>query len=92
MHLSNRGIAVSSGSACSSKSLVPSEVLTAIGLIHEEAHGAIRFSLSRYSTVEEVDKVIKSTREVVELHRTMTAFIPELHSERKGGTSFYRKR
>jgi len=92
MHLSNRGIAVSSGSACSSKSLVPSEVLTAIGLIHEEAHGAIRFSLSRYSTVEEVDKVIKSTREVVELLRTMTAFIPELHSERKGGTSFYRKR
>ncbi len=92
MHLSNRGIAVSSGSACSSKSLVPSEVLTAIGLIHEEAHGAIRFSLSRYNTGEEVEKTTKSVNEVVELLRSMTAFIPEVHSERKGGKSFYRKR
>ncbi len=92
MHLNNRGICVSSGSACSSKSLVPSTTLTAIGLIHEEAHGAIRFSLSRFNTVEEVDQVIKSSREVVELLRSMTAFIPELHSEHAGGTSFYRKR
>lgn len=92
MHLNNRGICVSSGSACSSKSLVPSTVLTAIGLIHEEAHGAIRFSLSRFNTVEEVDQTVKSSREVVELLRSMTAFIPEIHSERTGGTSFYRKR
>lgn len=92
MHLAHRGIGVSSGSACSSKSLVPSEVLTAIGLIHEEAHGAIRFSLSRYNTEDEVDTVIKSVKEVVELLRSMTAFIPDIHSERKGGTSFYRKR
>jgi len=92
MHLSNRGIAVSSGSACSSKSLVPSSVLTAIGLIHEEAHGAIRFSLSRYNTAEEVDIVIEKCKEVVELLRAMTAFVPELHSEREGGQGFYRTR
>ncbi|MBT7616164.1 MAG: aminotransferase class V-fold PLP-dependent enzyme [Calditrichaeota bacterium] len=92
MHLAHRGIGVSSGSACSSKSLVPSEVLTAIGLIHEEAHGAIRFSLSRYNTEAEVDTVIESVKVVVDLLRSMTAFIPEVHSEKKGGTSFYRKR
>ncbi len=92
MHLSNRGICVSSGSACSSKSLTPSTVLTAIGLLHEEAHGAIRFSLSRFNTEDEVDTVIGKVHEVVELLRSMTAFVPELHSERKGAKSFYRKR
>ncbi len=92
MLLSNRGVCVSSGSACSSKTLVPSVVLTAIGLIHEEAHGAIRYSLSRYNTAEEIDETIKITCEVVEQLREMTAFVPELHSERKGGHSFYRLR
>ena len=92
MHLSQRGICVSSGSACSSKSLVPSTVLTALGLVHEEAHGAIRFSLSRFNTGEEVEAVLESTREVVELLRSMTAFVPELHSVRAGGRSFYRSR
>ncbi len=92
MHLSNRDICVSSGSACSSKSLTPSTVLTAIGLLHEEAHGAIRFSLSRFNTDDEVEAVIVKVIEVVELLRSMTAFIPELHSERKGAQSFYRKR
>ena len=92
MHLSNRGICVSSGSACSSKSLTPSSVLTAIGLVHEEAHGAIRFSLSRFNTEDEVDTVITNVGEVVELLRSMTAFVPELHSERMGAKSFYRRR
>ena len=92
MHLSGRGICVSSGSACSSKSLVPSTVLTAIGLLHEEAHGAIRFSLSRFNEADEVETVIRNTSDVVELLRSITAFVPELHSEREGGTSFYRKR
>ncbi|NQT33854.1 cysteine desulfurase [bacterium] len=92
MHLSNRGICVSSGSACSSKSLTPSTVLTSIGLLHEEAHGAIRYSLSRFNTAEEVEEVIEKTGEVVELLRAMTAFVPEKHSERQGGKSFYRQR
>ncbi len=92
MHLSNRGICVSSGSACSSKSLTPSTVLTSIGLLHEEAHGAIRFSLSRFNTAEEVEEVIEKTGEVVELLRAMTAFVPEKHSEHQGGKGFYRQR
>jgi len=92
MHLSNRGICVSSGSACSSKSLTPSTVLTAIGLLHEEAHGAIRFSLSRFNSSDEVETVISKVGEVVDLLRSMTAFVPELHSERMGAKSFYRKR
>ena len=92
MHLSMRDICVSSGSACSSKSLTPSSVLTAIGLIHEEAHGAIRYSLSRFNTAEEVETVIEKTSDVAELLRSITAFVPELHSERLGGKSFYRTR
>lgn len=92
MHLSNRGICVSSGSACSSRTLIPSPVLTAIGLLHEEAHGSIRFSLSRFNTAEEVDRVSQATREVVELLRSITAFVPPLHSQREGGHSFYRPR
>lgn len=92
MHLSHRGIAVSSGSACSSKSLVPSAVLTAIGLIHEEAHGAIRYSMSRFNSLDDVEIAATKTREVVDLLRSMTAFVPEKHSEREGGKGFYRKR
>ena len=93
MHLSQRGIYVSSGSACSSKALTPSVVLTSIGLMHEQAHGAIRFSLSKLNTMEEVDKVVEAMKQVAELLRSMTAFIPEEHSEVEGsGEGFYKKK
>ena len=93
MHLSQRGIYVSSGSACSSKALTPSVVLTSIGLKHEQAHGAIRFSLSKLNTMEEVDRVVDAVNEVVELLRSMTAFLPEEHSEVEGtGHTFYKKK
>ena len=93
MHLSQRGIYVSSGSACSSKALTPSIVLTSIGLMHEQAHGAIRFSLSKLNTMEQVDKVVEAMTQVAELLRSMTAFIPEEHSEVEGsGKSFYHKK
>lgn len=93
MHLSQRGIYVSSGSACSSKALTPSIVLTSIGLKHEQAHGAIRFSLSKLNTMEQVDKVVEAMSQVAELLRSMTAFIPEEHSEVEGGgSSFYKKK
>jgi len=49
MDLSMHGVYVSTGSACSSRSLTPSHVLKAIGLKHEEAHGSLRFSLSRFN-------------------------------------------
>ncbi|MCX6639946.1 MAG: cysteine desulfurase family protein [bacterium] len=93
MHLSIRGVYVSSGSACSSKSLTPSSVLTAIGLKHEDAHGSIRFSFSKLNTPKEVDVAVEKVKEVVALLRSMTAFIPELHSEVEGkGQTFYKKK
>ncbi len=55
LYLSERGIAASSGSACSSGSLEPSHVLRAMGVPFTSAHGSIRFSLSRFSTEEEID-------------------------------------
>jgi cysteine desulfurase len=66
LSLNDKGIAVSTGSACSSKSLTPSHVLVAIGLRPEIAHGSIRFTLSKYTTEDEIDYTIKTVREVVE--------------------------
>lgn len=56
LYLSERGVAVSAGAACSSGSLDPSPVLLAMGVPEPVAHGSIRFSLSRDSTEEEIDK------------------------------------
>jgi len=66
MHLDMQGIAGSTGSACSTKSLKPSHVLTAIGLPHVQAHGSLRLTLGRSSTKEEIDYTIKTVREIVE--------------------------
>ncbi|MBU4501717.1 MAG: cysteine desulfurase NifS [Nanoarchaeota archaeon] len=65
-HLDGKGVAVSTGSACSSQSLSPSPVLISIGLKPEDAHGSIRFTLSRYTTKEEIDYTIDSVKEIVE--------------------------
>jgi len=94
MSLNFDDVYVSSGSACSSKSLVPSHVLTSIGLLHEEAHGSIRYTLSRLNTDEDVEKAIESSKKVVERLRAMTAFIPEKHSKRlnKDAKSFYKEK
>lgn len=58
--LSEAGICASSGAACSSGSLEPSHVLKAMGIAERIAHGAIRFSLSRFNTRDEVDEVVAS--------------------------------
>ncbi len=94
MRLNLAGVYVSSGSACSSRSLVPSHVLTSIGLLHEEAHGSIRYTLSKLNTWEEVERAIEETKRSVEMLRGMTAFIPEQHSERISdhAQTFYRKK
>ena len=57
--LSEAGICASSGAACSSGSLEPSHVLKAMGIDERIAHGAIRFSLSRFNTQQEVDRVVE---------------------------------
>ena len=72
LNLDIKGIAASSGSACTSGSLDPSHVLLAIGLTHEVAHGSLRFSLNEDNTEEEVDYVIKSLDEVVRRLRAMS--------------------
>lgn len=64
--LDDKGIAVSTGSACSSKELRPSHVLIAMGIPPAVAHGSIRFSLSKYTTKEELDYTIKHLKEAVQ--------------------------
>lgn len=66
LRLNDKGIAASTGSACSTKSLKPSHVLIAIGLSHVEAHGSLRLTLSRYSTQKDIDYVLKVLPGVVE--------------------------
>ena len=66
------GIAVSSGSACSSGSLEPSHVLLAIGVPVELAHGSIRFSFGKENTMDEVNYVVDKLKETVEKLRNMS--------------------
>lgn len=63
--LSNEGICCSSGSACSAGSLEPSHVLLSLGLSHETAQSALRFSLCEYNTMDEVQTIITKVTEAV---------------------------
>lgn len=69
--LSDKGIAASSGSACTSGLLKPSHVLTAMGYKPQEAHGSLRFSLGKDTTLKEIDYVIKVLPEVIKKLRKM---------------------
>ena len=72
LHLDLRGVAASSGSACTSGSLDPSHVLLAIGVSHEHANGSIRLSLSDENTMEEADYVVDCLVETVARLRAMS--------------------
>jgi cysteine desulfurase len=72
--LNQYGICASSGSACTSGSLEPSHVLRAMGLPYTILHGSIRFSLSRYTTEAEVDRVLELMPEIVERLRALSPF------------------
>ncbi len=72
--MNEHGIAASSGSACTSGSLEPSHVLRAMGIPFTAAHGSIRFSLSHYTTVEEIDFVIEKMPPIIERLRQMSPF------------------
>lgn len=74
MLLDNAGIAVSTGSACSSHSLKPSHVLTAIGLPPEESHGSLRISLGIYNTKEEIDYTVENLKKIVGRLRYLSPF------------------
>jgi cysteine desulfurase len=74
LHLDMKGVAASTGSACSSESLEPSHVLVAIGLKHEEAHGSLRLTIGKYTTKEEVDYVAEVLPGIVESLRKISPF------------------
>jgi len=65
LHLDMHGFAVSTGSACFSRSLESSHVIMGIGGDHERAHGSIRFTFGRYNTIEEVDSIVAALAEIV---------------------------
>jgi len=70
--LNEFGICASSGSACTSGSLDPSHVMSAMGIPFSRAHGSIRFSLSKYNTRDEVDEIIKRLPEIIEHLRRLS--------------------
>jgi cysteine desulfurase len=72
LHLDMHGIAVSTGSACFSRSLEGSHVIFGIGGDHERAHGSIRFTFGRYNTMEEVDFVVATLTDVVKELRSIS--------------------
>lgn len=72
--LDSKGIAVSTGSACAAYDLKPSRVLLAMGLSHEQAHGAIRFSLGKYTTEKEIDKVLKVLPGIIKRLRKISGY------------------
>jgi cysteine desulfurase len=69
-----KGVAVSTGSACSSGSLEPSHVLTAIGKTPDEAHGSLRISLSSMTTAEDIDYVVEILPGIVERLRELSPY------------------
>ena len=77
LSLDMEGVAVSSGSACTSKTLEPSHVLLAIGLAHEEAHGSLLFSLGKQTSKEDVDYVSGILPEIVKRLRAMSPLTPK---------------
>ena len=74
LRLNEYGICASSGSACTSGSLEPSHVLRAMGVPFTAIHGSIRFSLSRYNTTEEIDRVIEIMPGVIKELRLLSPF------------------
>ena len=80
LSLDLKGIAASSGSACTSGALDPSHVLLAIGLPHEIAHGSLRLTMNEENTMEEVDTVVKALVEIVKRLRAMS---PLYHAEKQ---------
>ena len=77
LSLDMMGVAASSGSACTAKTLEPSHVLRAIGLKHEEAHGSLLFTLGKQNTEQEVDYVISLMPDIVKKLRAMSPLTPK---------------
>ena len=83
LYLSDLGICASSGSACTSGSLEPSHVLRAMGTPFTSLHGSIRFSLSRFTTEDEIDYVLKHIKDVIGEITAISPYQEELEHLRK---------
>lgn len=79
-----KGVAASSGSACTSGSLDPSHVLLSIGLPHEIAHGSLRLSFSDDNTLEDADYILSVLPPIIERLRAMSPLWDKIKSEEKG--------
>ena len=78
-----KGVAASSGSACTSGSLDPSHVLLAIGRVHDVAHGSLRLSLSEYNTDEEIDHILSVVPQVVQYLRGISPVWRDLQNGKR---------
>jgi cysteine desulfurase len=78
-----KGIAASSGSACTSGSLDPSHVLLSLGLPHEIAHGSLRLSFSEDNTLEDADYILSVLPEIIERLRSMSPLWDRIKMEEK---------
>ena len=81
--LDMKGVAGSSGSACTSGSLDPSHVLLAIGRVHDVAHGSLRLSMCEYNTMEEVEHILTVVPQVVQYLRNMSPVWKDLLAGRR---------
>ena len=81
--LDSKGIAASSGSACTSGSLDPSHVLLAIGLPHEIAHGSLRLTLNEEIEKEDIDYVVDNLKEIVAHLREMSPLYEDFIKKQK---------
>lgn len=77
LSLKDKGIAASTGSACSSKTLEPSHTLISCGLLHEEAHGSLEFTFGRWSKPTDVDRVLEVLPGIVERLRSISPLYQE---------------
>jgi cysteine desulfurase len=75
LNLDLEGIGTSTGSACSSSSLEPSHVLLAMGVAHEQAHGSLRFSLGKWTTDEDIHRVLEVLPRIVTKLRAMSPLL-----------------
>ncbi|TKJ39901.1 cysteine desulfurase NifS [candidate division TA06 bacterium B3_TA06] len=77
LHLDMQGIAAATGSACFSKALEASYVLLAMGRPHEQAHGSMRFSFSRFNTEEEIKRTLDALKGIVADLRKLSPLTPD---------------
>jgi cysteine desulfurase len=76
LSLKDEKIAAATGSACTSKTLEPSHTLISCGLLHEEAHGSLLFTLGRFTKEEDINKVLRVLPEIVRKLRLLSPLTP----------------